>query len=93
MKVQLLKLTLKQKTKSRVKEIAFNLIKVYAKRKLEKGYHLEKEQLNVADTMYKQKRLPNMAILLNSVDHKKGNNYSYGYGQNPSTKKKWWKFA
>jgi transcription-repair coupling factor (superfamily II helicase) len=29
---------LKQKTKSRVKEIAFNLIKVYAKRKLEKGY-------------------------------------------------------
>ena len=29
---------LKQKTKSRVKEIAFNLIKVYAKRKLDKGY-------------------------------------------------------
>jgi transcription-repair coupling factor (superfamily II helicase) len=29
---------LKQKTKSRVKEIAFNIIKVYAKRKLEKGY-------------------------------------------------------
>ncbi len=29
---------LKQKTKTRVKEIAFNLIKVYAKRKLEKGY-------------------------------------------------------
>ena len=30
--------TLKQKTKTRVKEIAFNLIKLYAKRKLEKGY-------------------------------------------------------
>lgn len=30
--------TLKQKTKSRVKEIAFNLIKLYAKRRLEKGY-------------------------------------------------------
>ncbi|MCX7548496.1 transcription-repair coupling factor [Xanthomarina sp. F1114] len=29
---------LKQKTKTRVKEIAFNLIQVYAKRKLEKGY-------------------------------------------------------
>ncbi|HNQ28471.1 MAG TPA: CarD family transcriptional regulator, partial [Aquaticitalea sp.] len=29
---------LKQKTKSRVKEIAFNLIQVYAKRKLEKGH-------------------------------------------------------
>jgi len=30
--------TLKQKTKSRVKEIAFNLIQLYAKRKLKKGY-------------------------------------------------------
>ncbi len=30
--------TLKQKTKSRVKEIAFNLIKLYAKRKLRKGF-------------------------------------------------------
>lgn len=30
--------TLKEKTKSRVKHIAFNLIKLYAKRKLEKGY-------------------------------------------------------
>ncbi len=29
---------IKQKTKTRVKEIAFNLIKLYAKRKLEKGY-------------------------------------------------------
>ncbi|AXT21034.1 transcription-repair coupling factor [Flavobacteriaceae bacterium AU392] len=29
---------LKQKTKSRVKEIAFNLIKLYAKRKVEKGF-------------------------------------------------------
>lgn len=33
--------TLKQKTKSRVKEIAFNLIKVYAKRKLETGYQYQ----------------------------------------------------
>lgn len=30
--------TLKQKTKSRVKKIAFNLIKLYAKRKLKKGF-------------------------------------------------------
>ncbi|WGD36074.1 transcription-repair coupling factor [Olleya sp. YS] len=30
--------TLKAKTKSRVKQVAFNLIKLYAKRKLEKGY-------------------------------------------------------
>ncbi|WP_417212809.1 transcription-repair coupling factor [Bizionia sp.] len=33
--------TLKAKTKSRVKEIAFNLIQVYAKRKLEKGYQYQ----------------------------------------------------
>ena len=33
--------TLKQKTKSRVKEIAFNLIKLYAKRKLEKGFQYQ----------------------------------------------------
>jgi len=32
---------LKQKTKTRVKEIAFNLIQVYAKRKLEKGYQYQ----------------------------------------------------
>ena len=30
--------TLKQKTKARVKHVAFNLIKLYAKRKTEKGY-------------------------------------------------------
>ena len=30
--------TLKQKTKSRVKEVAFNLIKLYARRKLQKGF-------------------------------------------------------
>ncbi len=29
---------IKDKTKSRVKKIAFNLIKVYAKRRLEKGF-------------------------------------------------------
>lgn len=35
--------TLKQKTKSRVKEIAFNLIQVYAKRKLEKGFQYKED--------------------------------------------------
>ena len=35
--------TLKQKTKSRVKEIAFNLIKLYAKRKLEKGFQYQQD--------------------------------------------------
>ncbi len=35
--------TLKQKTKSKVKEIAFNLIQVYAKRKLEKGFQYKED--------------------------------------------------
>ncbi|WP_136482477.1 transcription-repair coupling factor [Cognatitamlana onchidii] len=33
--------TLKQKTKARVKHVAFNLIKLYAKRKTEKGYQYD----------------------------------------------------
>ncbi len=35
--------TLKQKTKARVKHVAFNLIKLYAKRKLEKGYQYKQD--------------------------------------------------
>jgi len=54
------------------------------------GY-LDKGQLKVAKTMYDQKRLPNMAILLNDVKSKKG--YGYGYGNNPLRKKKWWKLS
>ena len=56
-----------------------------------KANYLEKQQLSVAETMYKQNRLPNMAILLNSVKSKKG--YGYGYGNSPESKKSWWKFA
>ena len=54
------------------------------------GY-LDKGQLSVAQTMYQQKRLPNMAILLNDVKSKKG--YGYGYGNNPMHEKPWWKFS
>jgi len=35
--------TLKEKTKSRVKHVAFNLIKLYAKRKLEKGFQYNED--------------------------------------------------
>ncbi|EGV44823.1 polysaccharide biosynthesis tyrosine autokinase [Bizionia argentinensis JUB59] len=51
--------------------------------------YLDKRRLQIAETMYQEKRLPNMTILLNSVDYKKGNDYGYGYGKNPN-KKKWW---
>ncbi len=53
--------------------------------------YLDKRQLNVAETLHKEKRLPNMAILLNSVKSKKG--YGYGYGNSPGKKKSKWKFA
>jgi hypothetical protein len=41
--------------------------------------------------MYTEKRLPNMAVLLNGTEHKKG--YGYGYGNNPTKKKKWFRFG
>ena len=54
--------------------------------------YLDKRQLHLAETIHNEKRLPNMTILLNGVNHKKGNGYGYGYGKNPN-KKKWWKFS
>ncbi|NIK91903.1 polysaccharide biosynthesis tyrosine autokinase [Mangrovimonas sp. CR14] len=54
--------------------------------------YLRKDQLEIAQRMYDEKRLPNMAILLNGVDHKRGYGYGYGYGKMPSKKKAWWKF-
>ncbi|TYA58931.1 GumC family protein [Formosa maritima] len=57
-----------------------------------KANYITKNQLELAERMHKEKRLPNMTILLNSVDHKKGYGYGYGYGTNPH-KKKWWRFS
>ena len=51
--------------------------------------YIDKRQLQVAQNMYDEKRLPNMTVLLNDVNHKKGYGYGYGYGKNPN-KKKWW---
>ena len=48
--------------------------------------YLDKRQFTVAETMYNEKRLPKMSILLNSVKSKKG--YGYGYGNSPDAKKK-----
>jgi capsular exopolysaccharide synthesis family protein len=55
-----------------------------------KANYITKKQLELAERMYIEKRLPNMTILLNSVNHKKGYGYGYGYGTNPQ-KKRWWK--
>ncbi|WP_188464338.1 GumC family protein [Bizionia arctica] len=57
-----------------------------------KANYITKKQLELAQRMYTEKRLPNMTILLNSVDHRKGYGYGYGYGTSPG-KKKWWKFS
>ena len=51
---------------------------------------VDKRQLHIAQTMYDEKRLPNMAVLLNGTTKKKG--YGYGYGNGPK-KKKWYQFS
>ena len=59
-----------------------------------KANYIDKRQLYVAQNMYIEKRLPNMAILLNYVNFKKGLGYAYGYGKDPNrTIKKWWQFS
>lgn len=41
--------------------------------------HLDKRMLIVPKTLYKEKKLPNMAIVLNGTDSKRGYGYGYGY--------------
>ena len=50
--------------------------------------YLDKTLLKVPETLYREKKLPNMSILLNDTDVTKGYGYGYGYGQ--STKQKPW---
>jgi len=47
--------------------------------------NIDKRQLHVAQTMFDEKRLPNMVALLNSVKQKRG--YGYGYGKMPKKNK------
>jgi tyrosine-protein kinase Etk/Wzc len=51
---------------------------------------LDKRQLHIAQTMYEEKRLPNMSMLLNGTTMVNG--YGYGYGSKPK-KKKWFQFS
>ena len=56
--------------------------------------YLDKRQLSIAETAYLEKRLPNMAILLNGVNSKKGYGYGYGYGYGKgNSKTKWYNFS
>jgi tyrosine-protein kinase Etk/Wzc len=51
---------------------------------------LEKRMLSIANTFYKEKKLPNMCIVLNDTDSTKGYGYGYGYGVRVD-KKPWYK--
>ena len=55
--------------------------------------HLDKRQLGYLKSVYKEKRFPNLAILVNGVDPKLGYGYGYGYGAEKETKKNWWNFT
>lgn len=48
--------------------------------------YIDKRQLHIAQSMYDEKRLPNMVLLLNGVVQTKG--YGYGYGEAPKRKRK-----
>lgn len=41
---------------------------------------LDKRLLNVVTEYYETKKMPNLAVVLNGVDYKKGYGYGYGYG-------------
>lgn len=46
--------------------------------------YIDKRQLHIAQSMYDEKRLPNMVVLLNAIIQKRG--YGYGYGNIPKKK-------
>ncbi len=43
---------------------------------------LEKRMLSIPNGLYKERKLPNMCLLLNDTDSTKGYGYGYGYGVN-----------
>jgi tyrosine-protein kinase Etk/Wzc len=49
---------------------------------------LDKRMLHIPEVLYKEGKLPNMALLLNDAETKKG--YGYGYGYGATVKKKPW---
>jgi Mrp family chromosome partitioning ATPase len=55
--------------------------------------YLDKRMLNVVQTLYREKKLPNMAMLLNDTDMARGYGYGYGYGNSytEDVKKPWYK--
>lgn len=52
--------------------------------------NIDKRELHKAQTIFDEKRLPKMTLLLNGTIGRKG--YGYGYGADPKKAKKWYKF-
>ena len=48
---------------------------------------LGKRMLNIPNSLYKEKKLPNLCLLLNDTDSTKG--YGYGYGYKIKTNNSW----
>ncbi len=55
-----------------------------------KANYLDKRMLHIPEKLHKEKKLPNMAILINGSDHSKGA-YGYGYGYGNKKEKPWHK--
>ena len=54
--------------------------------------YLDKRLLKVPKLMYEEKRLPNMAILINDLNYEKNTyGYGYGYGYGKEMNKPWYK--
>lgn len=53
--------------------------------------HSTKQMLQTAQKLYKENKLPNMAVLLNDATLRANDSYGYGYHQNKAKKKPWWK--
>lgn len=53
--------------------------------------HLDKELLSIPERLYRESKLPNMAMLLNDTEFKKGYGYGYGDVYSSEEKKPWYK--
>ncbi|MGV6831715.1 MAG: tyrosine-protein kinase family protein, partial [bacterium] len=49
---------------------------------------VDKNQLNIVQSLYDEKRLPNMTVLLNGTVKRMGYGYGYGYGNGGKKKKR-----
>lgn len=58
--------------------------------------YLDKRMLNVLTDLYREKKLKNMAVVLNAVDYDRGYGYGYGYSYgygNENKKRKFWQLG